>query len=29
MSIIMEKKNMMNLEYLENSELMVAIVTVS
>ena len=29
MSVIMEKKNMMNLEYLENSELMVAIVTVS
>lgn len=29
MRVIMEKKNMMNLEYLENSELMVAIVTVS
>ena len=29
MSVLMKKKNMMNLEYLENSELMVAIIMVS
>ena len=29
MSVLMKKKNMMNLEFLENSELMVAIIMVS
>lgn len=29
MSVLMKKKNLMNLEYLENSELIVAIIMVS